>query len=81
MGCGLLIQLTPQLRILVAVEPIDARKGMDRLAQLCREQLCSDPFPGCLFIFKSRRATATKLLQYDLSCHPSNVQSVLVSHG
>jgi len=28
-GAGRLIQITPQIRILVAVEPIDARKGID----------------------------------------------------
>ena len=25
----------------------------------------ADPFSGCLFVFRSRRATAIKLLQYD----------------
>ena len=62
-----MIQITPQIRILVAVEPIDARKGIDSLAQLCREKLAADPFSGCLFIFRSRRGTAIKLLAYD-SC-------------
>jgi transposase len=60
-----LIQLTPQLRILVAIEPIDARKGMDSLAQLCREKLSADPFSGCVFIFRSRRGTAIKVLTFD----------------
>jgi len=63
-GC-LLIQITPQLRILVAVEAIDGRKGIDSIAQLCREKLDADPFSGCLFIFRSRRGTAIKLLAYD----------------
>lgn len=65
MGSGVLIQITPQLRILVAVEPIDGRKGIDSIAQLCREKLDSDPFSGWLFIFRSRRGTAIKLLAYD----------------
>jgi transposase len=65
MGAWRLIQMTPQIRILVAVEPIDARKGIDSLAQLCREKLAADPFSGCLFIFRSRRGTAIKLLAYD----------------
>ena len=60
-----MIQITPQLRILVAIEPIDARKGIDSIAQLCREKLEADPFSGCLFIFRSRRGTAIKLLAYD----------------
>ena len=65
MGARRLIQIAPQIRILVAVEPIDARKGIDSLAQLCREKLSADPFSGCLFIFRSRRGTAIKLLTYD----------------
>jgi transposase len=64
-GARRLIQITPQIRILVAVESIDARKGIDSLAQLCREKLTADPFSGCLFIFRSRRGTAIKLLVYD----------------
>jgi transposase len=67
-GAGRLIQITPQIRILVAVEPIDARKGIDSLAQLCREKLASDPFSGCLFIFRSRRGTAIKPLAYSRTC-------------
>ena len=65
MGGCLLIQITPQLRILVAVEAIDGRKGIDSTAQLCRDTLDADPFSGCLFIFRSRRGTAIKLLAYD----------------
>jgi transposase len=60
-----LIQITPQLRILVAIEPIDGRKGIDSLAQLCREKLDADPFSGCLFLFRSRSAKAIRILAYD----------------
>jgi transposase len=60
-----MLQIAPQMRILVAIEPVDLRKGIDGLAELCREKLSADPFSGCLFIFRSRRATAIKLLQYD----------------
>ena len=60
-----MIQITPQMRILVAVEPVDGRKGIDSLAQLCQERLQSDPFSGCLFVFRSRRATAIRILVYD----------------
>jgi transposase len=59
------IQIAPQMRILVAIEPVDLRKGIDGLAQLCREKLGADPFGGYLFIFRGRRATAIKLLAYD----------------
>ena len=60
-----MIQIAPQIRILVAVEPIDARKGIESLAQLCREKLAADPFSGWLFIFRSRRGTAIKMITYD----------------
>ena len=60
-----MIQITPQLRILVAVEAIDGRKGIDSLAQLCREKLDSDPFSGCPFIFRNRSARAIRILAYD----------------
>ena len=60
-----MLQIAPLMRILVAIEPVDLRKGIDGLAQFCREKLAADPFSGWLFIFRSRRATAIKLLQYD----------------
>jgi transposase len=59
------IQITPQMRILVAVDPVDFRRGIDGIARLCREVLESDPFAGWLFVFRNRRATAIKILTYD----------------
>ncbi|MCP5114306.1 MAG: IS66 family insertion sequence element accessory protein TnpB, partial [bacterium] len=60
-----MIQLTPQMRMLVAVEPADFRKGIDGLARLCQEVLEEDPFCGWVFVFRNRKATAVKLLIYD----------------
>jgi transposase len=60
-----MIQITPQMRILVAVEAVDFRKGIDSLAELCRQKLNADPFSGYLFVFRSRRATSIKVLVYD----------------
>ena len=65
MGDALLIQITPQLRILVAIEHIDGREGIDSLAQLCREKLDADPFSGCVFLFRSRSAKSIRILAYD----------------
>jgi len=39
-----MIQLTSHMRILVAVEPADFRKGIDGLAAVCRGLLGQDPF-------------------------------------
>ncbi|MCP4115753.1 MAG: IS66 family insertion sequence element accessory protein TnpB [Desulfobacteraceae bacterium] len=60
-----MIQITPHMKILLAVEPVDFRKGIDGLAALCRTVLKSDPFSGCLFVFLNRRRTAIKILCYD----------------
>ena len=60
-----MIQLTPQMRILVAVEPADFRKGIDGLCGLCRQSLGIDPFAGALIVFRNKSSTALKLLAYD----------------
>jgi transposase len=60
-----MIQLTPQMRILVALEPADFRRGIDGLAHVCKQTLQQDPFSGCVFVFRNRRATALKVLVYD----------------
>ena len=60
-----MIQLIPQLRILLACKPIDFRNGIDGLAALCKRELEEDPFSGALFVFRNRRGTSLKLLCYD----------------
>ncbi|MBX3746282.1 MAG: IS66 family insertion sequence element accessory protein TnpB [Verrucomicrobiae bacterium] len=60
-----MIQIAPQMRILLAVEPVDFRKGTDGLAAVCRARLDADPLAGALFVFRSRSCKALKLLMYD----------------
>lgn len=60
-----MIQLVPQLRILLACQPVDFRSGIDGLAALCKRELAEDPFSGALFVFRNRRGTALKLICYD----------------
>ena len=59
------IQITPRMRILVAVDPTDFRRGIDGLARQCRQALQRDPFSGALFVFRNRSAKAIKILAYD----------------
>ena len=61
-----MIQVTPQMRVLVSVEPADFRKGIDGLARVCREVLRKDPFSGSVFVFRNKSAKAIKILIYDL---------------
>lgn len=60
-----MIQITPQMRVLVAIEPVDFRRGVDGLAQQCRAALTEDPLSGAVFVFRNRQRTAVKLLVYD----------------
>lgn len=60
-----MILSSPTLRVFVATEPADFRKGIDGLAAICREQLAHDPFSGAAFVFRNRRGTAVKILLYD----------------
>ena len=53
------------MRILIAVDPVDFRKGIDGLARVCREVLEEDPFGGFVFVFRNRRRTALKILVFD----------------
>jgi len=60
-----MIHTTAQMRVMVAIESVDGRKGIDSLMQVCQEHLCEDPFSGCVFVFRSRRGTSIRLLSYD----------------
>ena len=60
-----MLQITPQMKILVAVEPADFRRGSDGLARLCQEALRQHPFAGAVIVFRNRKGTALKVLPYD----------------
>jgi transposase len=60
-----MIQTSSSLRVLVAIAPVDFRKGIDTLAAVCRQQLNQDPMNGWAFVFRNRAGTAVKILLYD----------------
>ena len=60
-----MLQLTPQSRIFLAVQPVDFRKGIDGLAALCRYVLGYNPLGGAVYVFRNRTGTTLKLLAYD----------------
>ncbi len=59
-----MIQITPQQRLILAVDAIDFRKGIDGLIGVCRKYF-GDPFSGTIFAFRNQKGTAVKLLVYD----------------
>lgn len=60
-----MIQITPHMRIFVAVEPVDFRAGIDGLVAVCRKRLQADAFSGALFVFGNRARTGIKVVVYD----------------
>jgi transposase len=60
-----MIQITPQMRILLHSTPVDFRKGIDGLCGICKYELSEDPFSGALFIFCNRSKSSIKILTYD----------------
>jgi len=60
-----MLQIVPQMKIYLAHQYLDFRKGIDGIAAYCRTVLRQDPFSGALFVFHNRRRTAIKLLVYD----------------
>lgn len=53
------------VRILVATQPVDFRKGHDGLAALVQSVLKEDPFTGTMFLFRAKRADRLKILFWD----------------
>jgi hypothetical protein len=55
------IQLAPQMKIIVARDPVALRRGIDGLTAVCREQFERNPFSGCLFLYRNRSRTALRI--------------------
>ena len=60
-----MLSFSGSLKVLVAVEPCDMRKGFNGLHALVTERLSEDPRQGTLFVFTNRRHTRIKILCWD----------------
>lgn len=53
------------LRVVVAVKPVDFRKGHDGLAAVVQSELGLDPHSGIIVVFRSKQADRIKVLTWD----------------
>ena len=60
-----MLTLPPSVRIYLATEPTDMRKGFDGLMAIVRNLWSRDPFTGHLYVFISRRRDRAKVLWWD----------------
>jgi transposase len=59
------LSLPPSVRLLVATQPVDGRKGADSLMVIVRDVFGEDPLSGHLFIFFSKRCDRIRVVYWD----------------
>ena len=57
--------IAQQVKIFVALQPTDMRRGFDGLSGLVSQTLEQDPLSGHLFLFRNRRRDRLKILYWD----------------
>jgi transposase len=58
------LSLPDTVRIFVATQSVDGRRGIDGLAALVRAVLLADPLDGSLYLFFTRRLDRARLLYF-----------------
>jgi len=61
------LSLPPSVRLFVATQPVDGRKGTDSLMILVRNALGEDPLSGHLYVFFSKRRDRVRIVYWDRS--------------
>lgn len=60
-----MLGLPPSVRVFVATQPVDGRKGVDSLVAIVRCALLADPLSGHLYVFFSRRSNRVRIVYWD----------------
>ncbi len=60
-----MLTLPPSVRVYLALDPVDMRRGHDGLMAVVRSVWDLDPYSGHLFVFLGRRRDRAKLLYWD----------------
>lgn len=53
------------VKVMIATQPVDFRKGMEGLTALVKEQMGFDPFSGAIYVFRAKRTDRIKLVFWD----------------
>jgi transposase len=59
------LSLPPSVRLFVATQPVDGRKGADSLMVLVRDVIRHDPLSGHQFVFFSKRCDRVRIVYWD----------------
>jgi len=60
-----MLSLPPSVRLFLATQPVDGRKGVDSLMALVRDIFELDPLSGHLFVFFSERCDRIRIVYWD----------------
>jgi transposase len=60
-----MLTFPPAVKVFVATQPIDGRKGAYSLAAMVRSAFAHDPFVGNLYVFFTRRLDRVRVLYWD----------------
>lgn len=60
-----MLSLPPSVRIFIATQPVDGRKGVDSLAAIVRSVFEHDPLTGHLYVFLSKRRDRVRVIYWD----------------
>lgn len=60
-----MLSLPPSVRLFVATQPVDGRKGADSLMVIVRDVFRHDPLSGHLFVFFSKRRDRVRIVYWD----------------
>jgi transposase len=59
------LSLPPSVRLFVATQAVDGRKGADSLMVIVRDVFGQDPLSGHLFVFFSKRRDRVRIVYWD----------------
>jgi len=62
-----MISIPAGARILLAIRPVDFRRGAHSLAAFAQEALAEDPFSGAVIVYRAKRSDRIKILVWDTS--------------
>ena len=60
-----MIGIPAGVRVLLATQPVDFRRGAHGLAALAAEALGEDPFSGAVLVFRAKRGDRVKIVLWD----------------
>ena len=60
-----MLRLAPGIKVYLACQPVDLRRGFDGLSAEAAQVLAADPFSGAAFVFRGKRGDYVKILTWD----------------